>query len=103
MRMTQTIIIIFLLAAWAITICLFRNYNGLKDVELLSHVKAPVRFALREIADDMERGEHETARKKLTILQNKWDEFHAARGIGNSFSNLMNDLKSANPTAENNQ
>ena len=58
-----------------------------------SSVKAPVRFALQEISDDMNNGQYDTAKEKLDILMRDWDDYFLYNGVtGHAFSGILREF-----------
>ena len=58
---------------------------------LLSSVKAPVRFALQEIAEDMATRHYDMAGSKLDILNRCWEKFYSGEGDNtyHGFADIM--------------
>ena len=58
-----------------------------------SSVKAPVRFALQEISDDMNNGQYDTAKEKLDILMRDWNDYFLYNGVaGHAFSGILREF-----------
>jgi hypothetical protein len=55
-------------------------YLHYREVMLLSGVKAPVRFALQEIGEDMATQHYDIAGSKLDILNRCWENFYSGEG-----------------------
>ena len=60
-----------------------------KDVQLSSMVKAPVKFALQEIYTDMKNAEYSSAEKKLDMLICDWNSFAASDENTTVFSDIL--------------
>ena len=80
-KQIKTLIFVLVLAAIAAFGWLgFSWYLHYREVMLLSGVKAPVRFALQEIAEDMATQHYEIAGSKLDILNRCWEKFYSGEG-----------------------
>ena len=82
-------LVCMILVGTFVVYCIVCFYIGYRELALLSAVKVPVRQALERISEDMERGRHEHAYKKLISFQNQWRDFEYQRGINYSLSNLL--------------
>ena len=67
------------------------GYLHYREVLLLSSVKAPVRFALQEIAEDMATRHYDMAGSKLDILNRCWEKFYSGEGDNtyHGFADIM--------------
>ena len=67
-----------------------------KKVQLSSMVKAPVKFALREIYTDIKNAEYSIAEEKMNMLISDWNSFAASDENINVFSDILYRYKEIN-------
>ena len=60
-----------------------------KRVQLLSTVKAPVKFALQEIYTDMKNAEYSIAERKMNMLIHDWNSFVVSEENTSIFSDIL--------------
>ncbi len=94
MKMKKKILLtITIMAVAALSWFAVSFYVHYMNTSVRSSVKAPVRFALQNILDDMNNGQYDTAKEKLDILMRDWNDYFLYNGVtGHAFSDTLRDF-----------